>query len=84
MFREQLKKYKAEIGSMSPEEQKELREWVDAGNSPYDNPYLLYGDDGWPMDFINADRTADDMKHNPENYHWGFEPEVNTGEESQF
>jgi hypothetical protein len=70
LYREQLKAYKAEIGPMTPEERKELNKWVATGNNPYDNPYLLYRDDGHPMDFIDATRTAEDMWRNPEEYRW--------------
>jgi len=75
ILRKELKKYKAEIGSITPEEQKELHEWVAAENSPYDNPYWLYGDNGYPMDFIDAMRTDEDMRINPGDYNFGGLPD---------
>jgi len=69
-FQEQIKKYKATIGFITPEERKELNKWAIAGNNPYDNPYLLYGDDGRPMYFIDAMRITQDMLRNPEDYYW--------------
>jgi len=71
MFRDQFRRYKAEIGHLTPDERKELNKWADNGNSPYDNPYLLYGENGHPMDFIDAARTDEDMWRNPGNYTFG-------------
>lgn len=39
---------------MTKEERKELREWVAEGNDPFDNPWNIYGENGWPMDYIQA------------------------------
>jgi len=52
----QLKEYEAEIGIMTEDERKELHEWVATGNSVHDNPYYIYGEDGHPMNYINAIR----------------------------
>lgn len=52
----QLKEYEIAIGIMTEDERKELHEWVTTGNSVNDNPYCLYGEDGHPMDYINAIR----------------------------
>jgi len=71
MFRDQFRRYKAETGPLAPDELKGLNKWADNGNSPYDNPYSLYGEDGRPMDFIDAMRTDEDMRRNPVNYHFG-------------
>jgi len=56
-LRGELREYEAGYTCMTVHERAELREWVSGGNSPYDNPYFLYGDDGKIMDFIKADRT---------------------------
>ena len=81
MLRKELKRYEATIGHMMPEERKELREWVSAGNSPYDNPCLLCGEDGRLMDYITAIRIDEDMMENPEDYHFGRAPDdVDYGE----
>lgn len=69
MLRKELREYEAVIGYMTPEERKELREWVAAGNQAICNPYYLYGDDGHPLDYISAARIAEDMRLNPEDYH---------------
>ena len=50
-----LKKYE---GSMDWLEEGELRSWVDAGNSPLDNPEGIIHEDGTQFDFIEWHRTA--------------------------
>lgn len=65
MLRSELKRYMSEIGILTPGEERDLREWVAAGNSVYDNPYCFYREDGWPMDYITADRIAEDRRKNP-------------------
>ena len=69
VLRKELREYEVTIGYMTPDELKELREWVAAGNSVHCNPHILYGDDGHPMDYITANRIAEDMNRNPDNYH---------------
>jgi len=64
-----LREYEAAIGNVTPEERKELREWVAAGNQAICNPYYLYGDDGHLLDYISAARIAVDMRRHPEDYH---------------
>ena len=79
---EQMKEYLAWNGSTTKEEREELREWVSAGNSVYDNPYFLYGEDGAPIDYLQAIRTTEDMRNNPDDYYWGrtTEQAVSDGE----
>lgn len=73
-----LKKYLREFPDATPEEIREVRDWVKAGNSPYDNSWLFYNDYGWPMDFITAERNAKEMQEfyerDPEGYRkwWGL------------
>lgn len=43
-------------------EKKVLREWVDEGGSPWDNPYCLYNEKGEPMDFIEGSRTGAELE----------------------
>lgn len=74
MLREELRRYKATIGRLEPDERKELREWVAAGNSVHCNPYYLAGEDGAPLDYITAIRIAEDMWCDPEDYHTAPEP----------
>ena len=71
-LRRELREYEAEIGDMTAEERKELREWVAGGRSAYDNPYLLYEEGGVVMDYINAARIAEDMADNPDYYQKAF------------
>jgi len=65
-----LREYEAMFDDMTAGEKDELREWLVNGNSVNSNPYLLYGENGCLMDFINASRTAEDMAANPEQYHY--------------
>jgi len=57
----QLRLYLKSIGSLSYEEKAELMEWVDDGNSVYDNPFDIYDEIGCPLDFISARRLLFDM-----------------------
>ena len=60
-LRGKLNDYMSIVGNLTPEEKKDLRKWVADGNSVYDNPCLLYGEDGHPMDYITAIRIDADM-----------------------
>lgn len=71
-----LEQYEAKIGYMTPDERKELREWVAAGNLTICNPWYMAGEDGRPLDYINASRTIDDMVRNPEDYGIGLDQVV--------
>ncbi|MBR5636556.1 MAG: hypothetical protein IKW81_06465 [Pseudobutyrivibrio sp.] len=53
----ELHRYKREIPDMTNDEWNQLYEWVSSGNSPYTNGDGVYGDDGWPMDFVNTLRA---------------------------
>jgi hypothetical protein len=64
----ELRRYRPAIGRMTPGERRGLREWARAGNSVHDNPYCLYGENGWPLDYITAIRVAEDLWDDPENY----------------
>jgi len=76
MLRKELKEYEAVFGYITPEERKGLCEWVAADNSVNDNPYLLYGENGWSLDYINAIRINDEMILNPEGYQANFESKL--------
>ena len=41
---------------MTSEERRELYKWVSSGRSPYDNGDYIYGDNGYPLDFVSAMR----------------------------
>lgn len=72
----ELRKYKSEIGRLTTKERRELREWVIAENSAYDNPYHFAGESGWPLDYITSIRIVQDMRQNPEIYGIGSEPKT--------
>jgi hypothetical protein len=71
MLRTELKRYEESFGYMTPEERKELREWVKKDNSVYSNPWHMADEDGRLMDYITAVRINDDMCDNPGNYNFG-------------
>lgn len=52
-LKKRLREYKAAT-EMTKEEQKELEKWVADGHDPFDNPWYIYGENGWPMDYIQA------------------------------
>jgi len=56
---ELLRQYE-ERTPMSSNEHAELRQWVMAGNSPYDNGWNLCDEDGCPLDFVSAMRIVYD------------------------
>ena len=62
-----LKEYEKSI-RMTKEERRALYEWVSEGNSPYDNGCYLYNEMGCPMDYITAERTAQEQLEHPENF----------------
>lgn len=60
LLSEQLRKYESSM-EMTREEKKELRKWVAAGNSPYENGDYIYGENGWLLDFVRATRFVDEQ-----------------------
>lgn len=60
LLSEQLKQYEGSI-QMTKEEKKELRKWVAAGNSPYENGDYIYDENGWPLDFVRASRFVEEQ-----------------------
>ena len=68
---EELMEYETKIGDMTSAERIGLRKWVADGYSPYENPCLLYSEDGCIMDYITAIRINEDMENNPDEYSWG-------------
>jgi hypothetical protein len=63
-----LHEYEEMFDNMTNEEKDDLREWIVNGNSVNSNPYMIYGENGCLMDFINASRAAEDMANNPGSY----------------
>ena len=47
----------------TPEERGRVRSWVNRGNSVYANPWQLYSESGFPMDFITAMRAVAEMEN---------------------
>jgi len=66
--------YLLTVNDVTESEKHDLREWVAAGNSVYDNPYSLSNDSGCPMDFINGCRTGIEMAEDPSHF-MGIEPD---------
>ena len=46
---------------VTPDERREVLEWVKSGNSVYNNPWYLCDEGGHPMDYITAMRTVPDL-----------------------
>lgn len=55
---EDLQRYVKEV-PMNDAEYQELCQWVQAGNSPYDNGWYIATDAGTPMDYISAKRFVE-------------------------
>lgn len=58
MLQHDLQQYTKEV-AMSKEEYQDLCQWVQAGNSPYNNGWDLATDAGTPMDYISAKRIIE-------------------------
>jgi len=59
-LREMLKKYEKET-AMTEDERNDLHEWVSSGRSPYENGHLTCGENGWPLDFVSAERFEKEL-----------------------
>lgn len=68
LLRKELKEYEQTIGDLTHDERIELREWIKKGRSVYDNPWYISMGNGWPMDYIEASRTFDEILSNPDLY----------------
>ncbi len=55
-----LQAYEKET-AMTCDERRELLKWVASGNSPYENGYSLYAENGFLMDFVNAGRCIEEQ-----------------------
>jgi len=87
MLRDELRRYETTIGPMTEEERKELREWVKGGNSPYDNPFCMSDDYGYPSDYITAIRDNEalrDTQDDQEDYQTDSEPAFGACELSKY
>ena len=70
-LRRELKQYEASVGYLTPDEHKELHQWVTDGNSVYENAFWIAGEDGNPLCYIAAIRLVADMVSHPEDYTFG-------------
>ena len=77
LFRD-VKAYLKRYPDATAEEKQDLLKWVMAGFSVGDNPYRLYDDAGFPMDFIAGCRIGAEMvrdfSEDPDNFpeKWGI------------
>lgn len=53
----EMKRYLTLVPDTSEEEISELKKWVDAGNSPYSNPWYIADERGAELPFIEARRV---------------------------
>ena len=53
----EMKRYMTLVPDASEEEISELKKWVDAGNSPYSNPWYIADERGTELPFIEARRV---------------------------
>ena len=60
-LRKLMKDYLKKVPDATPEEKAELKVWVMGGHDPYDNPYSVWGEDGFPLDYITAVRFWEDF-----------------------
>lgn len=58
LLADDLQRYIKEV-QMTDTERQELHQWVQAGNSPYDNGWNIATDAGTPMDYISAKRIVE-------------------------
>jgi hypothetical protein len=77
-LRKDLKEYEQSIFDLTTDERKDLHDWVLAGHSVYDNPYLMVFEGGRPVDYIEAVRT---IAQEREEYYRSL---TNSEEEIQF
>jgi hypothetical protein len=74
-----LETYLLTIGDITDDESRALHEWVEAGNSVYCNPCLIYDDSGQPMDFINGYRLDAEMAEDLSTFFVGVPDDPDSG-----
>ena len=52
----EMKRYLTLVPDASEDEISDLKKWVDAGNSPYSNPWYIADERGTELPFIHASR----------------------------
>ena len=60
-LRQIIQEYLKTVPDASAEEKAALREWVLTKHSPYDNPWFICGENGYPLDYIAASRFWEDI-----------------------
>ena len=83
-LKKELKEYEKSIIDITPDEQRELREWVKKGRSCYDNPWYISTENGWPVDYIEASRTFNDILMNPDEYFSEETADCDSGGDSDY
>jgi hypothetical protein len=53
-LQDEFKEYLSKTNGLTTEQKKELRKWVRAGNSVYENPYQISDESGCEMNYIDA------------------------------
>ena len=75
-----MRDYLKRFPDATPEEKEALRNWVRAGNSPYENDSYVSTESGGPMDFISARRFLEDEYQeylkDPEGYRGQPDPDM--------
>ena len=61
LSRPDVKKYLDKYPDITPDEERDLAEWLKAGNSSDENDCLLFDERGCPLDFIDARRIFADL-----------------------
>lgn len=61
LSRPDVQAYLQKYPDITVEEKRELVKWLKAGNSPAVNDCYLSDDRGYPLDFIDARRTMEDL-----------------------
>lgn len=93
-----MRSYLKHFPDATPAEKEALRNWVRAGNSPYENDAYVVTESGGPMDFISAMRFLEEEYQeylkDPEGYRGHPDPDMSlsgvpsydaeTGEPLQF
>lgn len=61
LTRPDVQAYLRKYPDITPEEKHDLLKWLKSGQSPSSNDCNLYDEGGYPLDFIDARRTEQDL-----------------------
>ena len=56
-LRQEMRRYLRTVPDATPDEIAELKAWVDQGNDPFSNPFLIADSSGWQLPFIHGIRA---------------------------